>query len=166
VAACGGYKAVGWDGTISETDTFDQETGEQICGGTASYNLDTTVTSLMTLTSDGKGGCNVVGTLNMVQSDFLCTDWTGPWNCSGNVDASGTMTLTCTCQTAMTVTGTFEGNTYSGGWSFSAGSTDFDGNGYTDVAAGNFLLNTVAAQVSPANRAVNFRLRPQSRLRR
>ena len=145
MAACGDYKAVGWDGSVEETADPDSE-----CGGTASLTLDTNFTNELNLASDGAGGCNVSGSIHLSQGgDAICGQWAGLWICgNGHVDAMGNIKFDCTCLTTMVgsgVAGTFEGNTYSGGWSFDAGGFDMESNPVEDVGTGTFNLNRVAA---------------------
>jgi len=134
-----------WSGTITESDAGDFE----CVGGTASYSLDPSQTSQMSLTSDDNGGCSVSGTLHLVQTDGnlpICGQLSGPWTCTGDVDAAGNMTLDCECETTMTATGSFIlRSAYSGTWDFSLDQIDGDDDSYTDTGTGNFQLNFVSA---------------------
>jgi hypothetical protein len=137
------YKVVGWDGHIVEN-------GDGICNGETGYALDTSQTWFFPFGDDGHGGCDLTGTVGMVGA-VPCQDWTGPWTCSGHVDPQGNLKMSCSCLTPMPVTGTFEGNTYSGTWTFSDSGSVQDPSdpsnflSFTDVGTGTFLLNPETA---------------------
>jgi hypothetical protein len=146
---CGVYKVVGWDGHIVEN-------GDGICNGETGYTLDTSQTWFFPFADDGHGGCDVTGTVGMVGA-VPCQDWTGPWTCSGHVDPQGNLTLSCSCLTPMPVTGTFQGNTYSGTWTFTDSNSVQDPNdpsnilSFTDEGTGTFLLNPEAVGPSTSH---------------
>jgi hypothetical protein len=132
---CGTFEATSWGGSVVESAT-------DLCGGSASLSLDTSVANTfhMTPSATVPGGCDVSANLNLVQGGAICGVWGGLWSCGGIVDAGGTMSLGCNCNTAMGVGGSFSANTYSGGWSFSAGGDDANGDFVTDTGGGSFLL--------------------------
>jgi hypothetical protein len=132
---CGTFEATTWSGSVVESAT-------DLCGGTASLSLDTSVENVFHLTPSQSvpGGCDVSASLNLVHGGAICGFWGGLWTCGGTVDASGTMSLGCNCNTVMGVGGSFSANAYSGGWNFSASGEDDNGDFLTDTGSGSFLL--------------------------
>ncbi len=133
---CGTFKVTDWTGTIGETSS-------NLCGGDAILALDGGVTSFFTLTPSPKvpGGCDVGGVVILAQDGAICGVWGGPWACSGTVDATGAMSVNCSCFTKMPVNGTFQGSGYSGRWNFFKAGKDGNGNPVSDTASGSFTLD-------------------------
>jgi hypothetical protein len=138
VGNCGTFKATTWNGAVSETDTAN-------CGGIAGLSLDAGLESILHLTPSPtvEGGCVVDGTVNLVQSGGpICGAWGGPWTCGGTVSAGGSLSVTCSCFTTMTVIGSRQGGGYAGSWDFSATGQD-GGAPVTNEGVGSFVLNRV-----------------------
>jgi hypothetical protein len=132
---CGTFEATAWSGSVVES-------GTDLCGGTATLSLDTSVDNIFHLSPSQSvpGGCDVSANLNLIHSGSICGFWGGLWTCGGTVDAEGAMSLGCSCATVMGVGGSFSANTYSGGWSFSASGDDDNGDFVSDTGSGSFLL--------------------------